>query len=65
MIPIKAMNLITIGEGIALMLGPIVAGQILDISGKNYNLLFCVGGVSMLATGILPLFVYLPFCKDK
>ena len=61
----SAMNVITIGEGIALMLGPIVAGQILDWSAKNYNLLFCVGGVSMLGTGVLPLLVYLPFCKDK
>ena len=61
----SAMNVITVGEGIALMLGPIVAGKILDWSGKDYNLLFCVGGVSMLATGLLPLLVYLPFCRDK
>ena len=59
------MNLITIGEGVALMLGPIVAGLILDISNKDYNLLFCVGGVSMLVTGLLPMLVYIPCCKDK
>jgi len=61
----SAMNMITVGEGIALMLGPIVAGVILDQSGKNYNLLFVTGGISMLVTGILPLLVYFPCCQEK
>ena len=76
----SAMNMITVGEGIALMLGPIVAGLseswttdflsyisgvILDQSGKNYNLLFVTGGISMLVTGILPLLVYFPCCHEK
>merc|ERR1719431_1990916 len=60
-----AMNAITIGEGIALMLGPIAAGQILDLSGKNYGLLFVVGGMSMLLTGIMPLLIYLPWCPAE
>jgi len=38
---------------------------ILDQSGKNYNLLFVTGGISMLVTGILPLLVYLPCCHEK
>ena len=61
----SAMSLITIFEGLALFLGPLVGGAIKDLT-NSYNMVFYVGGVGALISGLLPLpYTTLPWKKKK
>ena len=61
----SAMSLITIFEGLALFLGPLVGGVIYDMT-KNYDMVFYVGGVAALVSGLLPLpYTNLPWKKKQ
>ena len=59
------MSLITIFEGLALFLGPLVGGLIFDLT-QNYDMVFYAGGLAALGSGLLALpFTNLPFKKKQ
>ena len=60
-----AMSLITVFEGLALFLGPLVGGVIYDMT-NDYNMVFYAGGVAALVSGLLPLpYTNLPWKKKQ